>query len=147
MSVGPILTLGLGAFTGGGVQYLPTLGYGTNATPPPPPADTDVIRNFSLRNWRKWKRDDLEEGRLPEELRQEADQAVAEAVNAAAELVAKRVEPENAIAVQMQARETYEEVFKQAYREEYVASIVAENWKADMRKMRRRRIKMLLLMN
>lgn len=147
MSVGPILTLGLGAFTDGGVQFLPTLGYGTSGTPPVPPADDDVIRNFSLRNWRKWKRDDLEKGSLPEELRQEADQAIAEAVNAAAELIAKRVEPENAIAVQMQAREAYDEAFRQAYREEYVASVVAELWKEDMRKMRRRRIKTLLLMN
>lgn len=37
MAVGPILTLGLGAFTGGGAQFLPTLGYNTGATPPPPP--------------------------------------------------------------------------------------------------------------
>ncbi len=37
MSVGLILTLGLGAFTGGGVKYLPTLGYGTGGAPPPPP--------------------------------------------------------------------------------------------------------------
>ena len=36
MSVGPILTLGLGAFTGGGFQYIPTLGYGTSGTPPAP---------------------------------------------------------------------------------------------------------------
>lgn len=35
MSVGPILTLGLGAFTDGGVKFLPTLGYGTGATPAP----------------------------------------------------------------------------------------------------------------
>ncbi len=37
MSVGPVLTLGLGDFTGGGVKYLPTLGYGTGGTPPPVP--------------------------------------------------------------------------------------------------------------
>lgn len=37
MSVGPILTLGLGAFTDGGVQFLPTLGYGTGGAPPNPP--------------------------------------------------------------------------------------------------------------
>ena len=35
MSVGPVLTLGLGAFTGGGVQYLPTLGFGTSGIAPP----------------------------------------------------------------------------------------------------------------
>jgi len=36
VSVGPILTLGIGAFTGGGVGYIPTLGYGTSGTPPVP---------------------------------------------------------------------------------------------------------------
>lgn len=128
-------------------QVLFNFFHGATYSDAPPPVDDDVIRNFSLRNWRKWKRDDLEEGRLPEELRQEADTAVAEAVNAAAELVAKRVEPENAIAVQMQAREIYDEAYRKAYREEYVASVVAELWKEDMRKMRRRRIKTLLLMN
>lgn len=35
MSVGPILTLGLGSFAGR--QFLPTLGYGTGAKPPVPP--------------------------------------------------------------------------------------------------------------
>ena len=65
MAVGPILTLGLGAFTGGGVQYIPTLGYGTSATPPSPPfgrsglGGDDVPRRRSPhRGWDKeeWKR-------------------------------------------------------------------------------------------
>ena len=42
MSVGTVLTLGLGAFTGGGVQYIPTLGLGTSGTPPTPTPSTQL---------------------------------------------------------------------------------------------------------
>lgn len=105
------------------------------------------IRNFSLRNWRKWTREELEEGELPQELRIEADQAVREATQASAELAAGNVEAPNALAVAMQAREAYEDAYKAAYKEAYVASIVAEHWKADMRKARRKRIAALLLLH
>lgn len=113
--------------------------------------DVDVvanaIRNFSLRNWRKWTREELEEGELPQELRVEADQAVREATQASAELAAGNVEAPNALAVAMQARQAYEDAYKQAYQEAYVASIVAEHWKEDMRKARRRRIAAILLLH
>ena len=66
MSVGPILTLGLGAFTGGGVQYIPTLGYGTSAVPPSPTPGREGLggddvprhRRSPHRGWDKaeWKR-------------------------------------------------------------------------------------------
>lgn len=105
------------------------------------------IRNYSLRNWREWKREDLEEGELPQEQRIEADQAVREATQASAELAAGNVEASNALAVAMQAREAYEEAYRQVYREAYVASIVAEHWKEDMRKARRRRVAALLLLH
>ena len=111
------------------------------------PASGDIIRNFSLREWRKWRRKDLEEGELPGELRREADAAIREATQAAAELAAGNVEAANALAVAMQAREAYEQAYRDAYQEAYVASVVAELWKADMRKLRRRRAAAILLLH
>lgn len=109
----------------------------------------DAIRNFSLRNWRNWKRDeeDLEAGFLPTELRIEANEAVKEATQAASALAAGRVEAVNALAVAMQAREAYENAYRQAYQDAYVAEVVAELWKADMRKLKRRRAAALLLLH
>lgn len=66
MSVGPILTLGIGALTGGGVKYIPTLGFGTGGTPPPPVVTgTPAVGNNTFwkkgyrqigqtRRWRYW---------------------------------------------------------------------------------------------
>ena len=56
MAVGPVLTLGLGAFTGGGVKYLPTLGYGT----PPAPADTGGARRRRNRQKELAEREEAE---------------------------------------------------------------------------------------
>lgn len=46
MSIGTVLTLGLGAFTDGGVQFLPTLGYGTSGAPPAPPTPASATPGF-----------------------------------------------------------------------------------------------------
>lgn len=141
------------AFAGSYTVVLTATNYGgssiktrTNYVVVAAPADAP-IRNYSLRNWRNWKRRDLEEGELPAELRDEADQAVREATQASAELSAGNVEAANALAVAMQARESYEEAYRQAYQEAYVAEVVAELWKADMRKLRRRRAAALLLLH
>lgn len=54
MSIGTVLTLGLGAFTGGGVKYLPTLGFGTASLPPGP--DGEAIGGDGLERPRRRKR-------------------------------------------------------------------------------------------
>lgn len=148
MSASPILTLGIGAFTDGGVQYIPTLGFGTGAVPPP--AD-----EFSASNWRLWikrrkrEREDLEEGVLPEELQAQAEAAIAEAQAAAHEQAMARVESERreALLRAMEAREAFEQAYRDAYGEAYMASIVAELWARDMRRLERRRAAAILLLH
>lgn len=58
MAVGPVLTLGLGAFTGGGVKYLPTLGYGTAAA-----ASVDT-GGYRRRRSRRREREEQEEAEI-----------------------------------------------------------------------------------
>ena len=111
------------------------------------PSDVTNIRNFSLRNWRKWKRDeeDIESGSLPEELRAEALDAVAQVVNAAP--------PSNdgpaileALERAQAARRAFEDAYRKAYVEDFVAETVAELWRAEIRKkMRRRKAALMLL--
>jgi hypothetical protein len=104
------------------------------------------IRNFSLRNWRRWTRKDLEEGRLPEDLREQADEAIRDAVQASVDLGAGRIPAPEALLVAMEAREAYERAYREAYASAYVAEIVAAHWVADMRRMRRRRTAAALLL-
>lgn len=110
--------------------------------------DANAIRNFSLRNWRRWTRKELEEGELPEDLRIEAEQAVTEAVQASVALAAGRIEPAEALLAAMEAREAYEQAYREAYASAYVAEIVAEHWRRDMQvRTRRRRAAALLLLH
>lgn len=154
MSVGAILTLGLGSF--GSVNLLPTLGYLSGSAAP---ARTDQPSNWQADYWkhpksrtRKEREEDEREERillgiLPPELRIEADQAIRDADEAQRELAAGRVEASNALGVAMQARETYENAYKQAYREAYIAAVVAEHWKEDMRRITWRRKAAILLLH
>ena len=116
-----------------------------------PVVSTDVIRNFSLRRWRDWKRDDdeeprIEDGALPAELRREADAAVVQAVQAAV-LPAKGVAEGAALLQAIEAREAYDSAYRKAYADAYVAEVVAEHWREDMRRMMRRRKAAMLLLN
>lgn len=115
------------------------------------PAVPDAIRNFSLREWKRWKRADLDElletGALPVELRDEADGAVRAAERAAAGLATGRLEAGRALLAAMEAREAYEQAYRDAYHEAYTSSVVAELWKEDMRKLRRRRAAAILLLH
>lgn len=111
------------------------------------PSDVTNIRNFSLREWRRWTKKELEEGELPEELKIEAQQAVNEASQAATALASGRIEAGAALLQAMEARESYEQAYREAYASAYVAEIVAENWKRDMLRARRRRAAALLLLH
>lgn len=113
------------------------------------PAAQDPIRNFSLRNWKHWKREELEEGDLPEPLRVEADVAIRQAQQAAvAQAQAKdTTDRREALLKAMEAREAYEKAYREAYRDAYVAEIVAELWRQDMKRAERRRKAALLLLH
>ncbi len=113
----------------------------------PAPVVSDVIRNWSLRNWRRWKRDDLEEGELPPEERAIANEAILEAERAALQRQAGLIEAAEQLRIAMEARERYEQAFMAVYHEEYVAEIVARLWKADMRRLRLRKAAALLLLH
>lgn len=128
--------------------------WGPGSGTPTPPVPGDVIRNFSLRNWRKWRREDdddlppIEEGALPENLRALADTAIAQAQSAAREQAEARVEYErrDALLRSMEARAAFEDAYRTAYGEMYIATIVAELWARDMRRAERRRKAVLLLL-
>jgi len=89
----------------------------------------------------------IELGILPADLRARADAAVMEADAAQAALAAGMVTPENAIGVAMQARAEYDEIFLQAYKDAYIAEVVAENWKREMQINTNRRAAVLLLLH
>ena len=57
-----VASLGFGTRTG--TAGFVTLGFGTGGAAPIPVA-TEVIRNFSLREWRQWKRDDEADTKRP----------------------------------------------------------------------------------
>ena len=158
MSAGRILTLGLGTpFSAKG--FLPTLGLGTAGTPPTPPAPTAPVEqasNWQANYWRHKSKADRENeemlerirlGILPAPLQAEALQAVREADEASRALAAKEVTPENAIAVAMQSRAAYDDVYLRAYKDAYIAEAVAERWKEDMKRITRRRKAIALLLN
>ena len=128
----------------------------TAVAPPIPPSDVvDQASNWQANYWkRKSKkerdRDELLErirlGILPPELREEADAAVKEAVQASIGYTAGDVDGANALGVAMQARQEYEDAYRQAYKDAYVQSVVDELWAEDLRIAKRRRAAAILLL-
>ena len=105
----------------------------------------NAIRNFSLRNWRKWRKDEEEE--VMEELEQAAEAAVKVAEQTSAALQAGKIDPGLALLREMEARQRYEEAYRAALREAYVADIVSRQWMEDMKRYRRRRAAVMLLLH
>ena len=124
------------------------MGDGEAVEPPVVPPATpipDVIRNFSTRNWRAWVKEEEEE-ELPLELKEQAKEAVIEAVNASV-VIAKTDDTGPALLKAMEALEAYENAYKSAYKSAYVAEEIAEKWRQDIAKEKRRRSLLLLLLH
>lgn len=112
-------------------------------------------------NWQAdyWKRkskkeqdeDTLEErirlGILPPTLREDADEALRTVVAAKDALDRGRIDDSEQLQIAMQARHEYEQAYKAAFEEAYIAEIVAEHWREDMKRMTRRRKAIMLLLH
>ena len=112
-------------------------------------------------NWQAdyWKRrskkerdeDELEErirlGILPPEARAKALEAVVDADQAARQLAAGEIDAPSALLAGLEAREAYESAFRAVYKEAYIAAVVAERWKDDMKRIARRRKAIALLLH
>lgn len=123
-------------------------------------AKTEVIEDQPS-NWQAdyWKhrtkkqrkeeddRQRIELGILPPIEKEEAIQAVNEAVQASTELMAGRIEAQNAVAVALQARMEYDDIYRRVYKDAYVAEIVAQLWEEDIRKTKRKKAAILLLLH
>lgn len=156
MSIGTVLTLGIGNFTGGGVRFIPTLGYGTTGTPPIPPAPAEQPSNWQADYWKRKSKKEREEeereerirlGILPPEQKAEAIAAVIEADQASRQMTAGEIAPADALLAAMEARAAYENAYRQVYKEAYIAEVVAELWREDMKRITRRRKAIALLLH
>ena len=108
-------------------------------TPEPIPEISDVIRNFSLKSWRRWLKDEPE-------VQHETEKAVKRAI-AASKAVVKGADEATMLLQAMEARELYEDIYRQAFQDAYIEDVVAEMWKADMLQMRNRMATILLLLD
>lgn len=118
--------------------------------------EQDQASNWQADYWRhrtkaQRKKDDDEErirlGILPPEERIEADAAIRDVVDASVDLAMGRMDAPEALLVKMEARQRYEDIYRQAYEEAYIADIVSELWMADMKRAMRRRKAVLLLLH
>ena len=112
-------------------------------------------------NWQAdyWKRkskkerdeDELAErirlGILPPEQREEAIAAVVEADQASRQLASGEIDAQSALLAGMEAREAYENAYRAVYKEAYIASVVADLWREDMKRITRRRKAIALLLH
>ncbi len=130
--------------------------FNTGSAPPTPVVTVEQASNWQANYWHNKSKADWENlamleriklGILPEPLRVEADQAIREADEAQRELAAGNVTPESAIGVAMQSRAAYDDIFKRAYKDAYIAESVAEAWRNDMKQITRRRKAALLLLH
>lgn len=114
----------------------------------PGAASDNLVNNYSLRHWKKWKRKREEEAVL-EDLSAVADTAIVQAAQASKAVAVAKDEPERGKAVlrALEARMAYEEAYKAAYADAYTAELVAAQWMDDMKRDRRRRKAALLLLN
>jgi uncharacterized lipoprotein YddW (UPF0748 family) len=116
------------------------------------PPITEIIRNFSLKSWRKWIKDEDEEelikqGFLPPELKSEAAQAVIQSVDASTR-ISQEIETNKGILLlqAMEAKEAFDRAYLKAYREGYVEEVVNELWDFEIRRLKRNRAISLLLL-
>jgi len=114
-----------------------------------PPLVED-IRNFSLKSWRRWIKDEdeeelLEQGILPVELKEQADQAVIQSVNASSKI--SQGDERLLLLKAMEARMAYEEAYRKAYKEGYIEEVVNELWASEISRIRHNRAVSILLLH
>ena len=135
-----------GEFFGGGF-------FGANVQPDITP---EQASNWQANYWKRKSKADLENlemleriklGILPPEAREETLAAVAQADDASRALAAGRIEPGEALNIAMQMREAYENAYRLAYQEAYIAEVVADLWREDMKRITRRRKAIALLLH
>lgn len=105
---------------------------------------------FSASNWQFWsRRKKLEEGELPPIEQEQAQEAIREAQAASAQqaMATDDHERKEALLRAMEAREVFENAYREAYGEAYVAEIVSELWRKEMRRIERRRKAAILLLH
>ena len=112
--------------------------------------------NWQATYWKRKSKADIENmemleriklGILPPLERVEADEAVVAAANAANLREAGRIEDSEHLRLALEARTAYENAYRTAYGEAYIAEVVAEQWRGDMKRMTRRKKAALLLLN
>ena len=89
----------------------------------------------------------IKPGILPPQKREDALSAVVEADQAARQLAAGSLDAPSALLQAMEAREVYENTYRAVYKEAYIASVVAEHWREDMKRIQRRRKAIALLLH
>lgn len=125
--------------------------------PPPPIVVTDQPSNWQADYWKyrtkKQRKEDEDEERirlgiLPPREREIADEAVQTAITASQRIVAAKGKEVGAYLLDtLEARQAYDAAYKRSYKEAYVAEVVAENWKADLKRAQRNRAVALLLLH
>lgn len=123
---------------------------------PPAPPNEDQPSNWQANYWRNKSKADRENeamlerirlGILPPLAREEALDAVVAADHASRELAAGRIDAAAGLLAAMEAREAYENVYRAAHKEAYIAEVVAENFRQDMKRITRRRKAIALLLH
>ena len=135
MSIPAIVTRGYGSF--GSIPLIVTSGFLNVVVPTQEPSD--VIRNFSLKSWRRWLKEEPE-------VKRETEKAVKKAIEASKAVVQSANEAVMLLQA-MEARELYEDIYRQVFQDAYVEDVVTEMWKADMLQMRNRMAIILLLLD
>lgn len=126
--------------------------FGSTPPAPTPPAE-EQASNWQANYWvhkRRTKADEDEERRrlgiLPPEQQEQAEQAVREAVDAS--IAAQKDEDKGrAILALMEARQAFEDAYRQAFKEAYIEEMMLAEWESQITRERRRRAIALLLLH
>lgn len=116
----------------------------------------DQASNWQADYWKRKSKKERDEdelgerirlGILPPEAGEKAIAAVVEADQVSRRLAAGEIDAPTALLAGLEARENYEQAFRDVYKEAYIASVVAERWKEDMKRIARRRKAIALLLH
>ena len=112
--------------------------------------------NWQANYWKRKSKADIENlemleriklGILPADVREETLASVIEADSASRERAAGRIDDGEALLRAMEARAAYENAYRIAYKEAYIAEVVADLWREDMKRITRRRKAIALLLH
>lgn len=83
-------------------------------------------------------------GVLPKHLQDQADALAAEAVHASSVM---KNDPKAGLLLALEARQAYDQIYRQAYKDAYIAEIASERWMQDVQRMKRRKAAAFLLLH